>query len=212
MTDVQLHDSIEDFLESLASGTPTPGGGSVAALSGTLAASLILMVCNLTLDKKKSASHEQKLKQVKAEATRLQRELADAVDQDTEAYRAVIACYRLPKETEAEKEKRTEALQSALIQAAEIPYGIASACSQLLELCQPLAKIGNPNAISDIAVATYLADAAVQSALYNVKINCNQITNMEFVQRRRAMSETLSRQAAARKEETLNVVKTVLGH
>ena len=207
----QLQSSIQDFLESLASGTPTPGGGSVAALSGALAASLILMVSNLTLDKKKSASNEQKLKQVNVEAMRLQRELADAVDQDSEAYRSVIACYRLPKETEVEKDKRTEALQRALVQAAEVPYAVASACARLLELCPLLVKIGTPNAISDIAVATHLAEAAVQSALYNVEINCNQITDVEFVRGRREASETLSRQATASKEETLNVVQTVLG-
>ena len=210
MADTQIHRSIQSFLESLASGTPTPGGGSVAALSGALAASLILMVCNLTLDKKKATHHEQELSKIKEETVRLRSELLAAVDKDIEAYQAVIACYRLPKETEVEKEKRTEALQIALVQAAEVPYAIASVCGQLLELCQPLAKIGNPNAISDIAVAAYLADASVHSALCNVKINCNQIADMKFVHRRRDMSEILSRDAVTRKGRILDIVKTIL--
>lgn len=208
MADTYTHMSIQSFFESLAASTPTPGGGSVAALSGALAASLILMVCNLTIDKKKATHHE--LSKIKEETTRLRSELLAAVDKDIAAYEAVVACYQLPRKTESDKAKRTEALQAALVQAVEIPYDIASACSRLLELCQPLTKIGNPNAISDIAVAAYLADAAVQSALCNVEINCKQITDTEFVHRHHGLSKTLSEQATARKERVLNVVKIIL--
>ena len=210
MVDAQIHRSIKSFLESLASNRPTPGGGSVAALSGALAASLILMVCHLTRDKEKAAPHKQALNKIKEETARLQSELLAAIDKDIEAYQAVITCYRLPKESETDKKKRTEALQAAFVQAVEVPYKTASTCNRLLELCKPVAKIGNPNAISDIAVAAYLADAAVQSALYNVKINCNQIIDVDFVRCHRRTSKTLSRQAAAHKNSISKIVNAVL--
>jgi formiminotetrahydrofolate cyclodeaminase len=210
MTDSCKDLSLGSFLEQLASASPTPGGGSIAALSGALSASLILMACNLAARKEESTQYKQDLNRLKKETTRLQSVLIDAVDKDMKSYQAVLACYRLPRKTDAHRAKRTEALQAALVQAVEIPYDIAVRCNRLLVLCESLAKIAKPNTISDIAVATYLADAAVQSALCNVEINCKQITDAEFVHRHHGLSNTLSEQATTRKEEVLKIVEAIL--
>jgi formiminotetrahydrofolate cyclodeaminase len=168
------------------------------------------MVCNLTIDKEAFAQNKRELERIKDKATTLQGKLLNAVDEDIRAYQTVIVGYRLPKETEQEKANRRQALQAALKQATEVPYRIAEACLQLLTLCQRLPKLGNPHAISDVAVATHLAEAGAQSALYNVEINCNHITDQSVVSRYHSMGKELAERAAARKQDIQNAVRTIL--
>ncbi|MCK4392225.1 cyclodeaminase/cyclohydrolase family protein, partial [Candidatus Bipolaricaulota bacterium] len=137
--------TISTFLEELSSAAPAPGGGSVAALSGAMAASLVSMVCNLTIGKEKFAKDEQEVKAVLQGALKLREELLSFIDVDVAAYQAVIACYRLPKGTLQEKGQRRERIQAALKKATEVPYRTAEACFRVLTLNRRLPQIGNPN-------------------------------------------------------------------
>jgi len=197
---------IHTFLETLSSSAPTPGGGSVAALCGAMAASLVLMVCNLTVGKEKFAEAGQELKTIMDEALRLRGGLVRGVDEDMQAYREVMACYRLPKGTQQEKISRKERLQAALRNATEVPYRTALSCWRVLELNQRLPQIGNPNAVSDVGVSVHLAAAALRSALYNVDINCNYIEDAEFVEDYRARRTSLSERAAGMEADIVKEV------
>ena len=202
--------TISAFLEELSSAAPAPGGGSVAALSGAMAASLVLMVCNLTIGKEKFAESEQEIKDILKEAIKLREDLMNAVDEDIQAYNAVIGCYRLPKSTQGEKSERREQLQAALKRANEVPYRTAEMCYRVLELNRRLPQIGNPNAISDVAVSAQLAEAALQSALYNVDINCNYINDEVYVSNYRGKRAKLAKRAGNMKQKTINAVQTLL--
>ena len=202
--------TISAFLEELSSATPAPGGGSVAALSGAMAASLVLMVCNLTISKEKYAENEQEIEAILEEALKLRGELMNAVDKDIQAYNAVIGCYRLPKDTQEKKSERKEQLQAALKQANEVPYRTAETCYRVLELNRRLPQSGNPNAISDVAVSAQLAEAALQSALYNVDINCNYIKDEGYVSNYRKKRAELAKRAGNIKQEIIDAVQTVL--
>lgn len=202
--------SISTFLNQLSSAAPAPGGGSVAALSGAMAAALILMVCNLTIGKEKFACSEQEIKAIKQQARDLRHTLVDAVDADINAYNRVIACYRLPKASKQEQVDRRESLQQALKEAAEVPYHTAEACYRVLELNRKLPGIGNPSAVSDVAVSVRLAEAGLQSALYNVDINCNYIKDEDYTKKYRAERVKLAEKARLMRKEIICAVRTML--
>ena len=202
--------TISAFLEELSSAAPAPGGGSVAALSGAMAASLVMMVCNLTVDKEQFAETKKEITGILGKALDLREELMSAVDEDVQAYNAVISCYRLPKGTQEEASRRKEQLQTALKQANEVPYRTAEKCYRVLELTRRLPQIGNPNAVSDVAVSAHLAEAALQSALYNVDINCNYILDDTYVQDYRKKRNALSEQAVITRKDVIEEVRTVL--
>jgi len=202
--------TISTFLEELSSAAPAPGGGSVAALSGAMAAALVLMVCNLTSRKERFAESEREIKAILEEALKLREELMNAVDEDIQVYNAVIDCYRLPKGSQEEKSERKERLQAALKRANEVPYRTAKTCYRVLELNHHLPQIGNPNAISDVAVSAQLAEAALQSALYNVDINCNYIKDESYVSNYREKRAELAKRAENMKQEIIDAVQNVL--
>ncbi len=202
--------TISTFLEELSSAAPAPGGGSVAALSGAMAAALVLMVCNLTSRKERFAESEREIKAILEEALKLREELMNAVDEDIQVYNAVIDCYRLPKGSQEEKSERKERLQAALKRANEVPYRTAKTCYRVLELNRHLPQIGNPNAISDVAVSAQLAEAALQSALYNVDINCNYIKDEGYVSNYREKRAELAKRAGNMKQEIIDAVQTML--
>jgi formiminotetrahydrofolate cyclodeaminase len=159
------------FLDSLASSAPAPGGGAAAALAGALGAALVEMVAHLTAGKKRYAGVEPLTRDALQRAAALRARLQDAVDDDAQAYAAVSHAYGLPRDSEAQKAERTEAIQAALIRAAAAPLEAASACSQVLALCEETAGSLNANVISDVMVAALLAHAALEAALVNVEVN-----------------------------------------
>jgi methenyltetrahydrofolate cyclohydrolase len=202
--------AISDFLEELSSDAPAPGGGSVAALSGAMGAALVCMVCNLTTAKEKFASQEGEILSILAKAAQLREELVKAIAKDIDAYNQVIACYKLPRSTPQDKLKRTEAIQAALKHANEVPDETAELCYQVLELDEKLPAIGNPNAVSDVAVSAQLAEAGLQSALYNVDINCNYIKDNSYTILYRQKRKELSQQASKLKRRILDAVENML--
>lgn len=182
-------ESVGGFLGAVASSAPAPGGGSVAAHAGALAAALAQMVAGLTIGKKKYASAEAEMKELAIRAAALANTLSALVKRDADAYTAVSTAYALPKETDADQAARDEAIQAALAKAADVPLETARACAEVAELALAAAERGNTNAVSDAGVAALLADAGCRAASYNVRINAASITD-------KVVAKRLSDQAA----------------
>ena len=187
--------SLADFLGELASAEPTPGGGSASALAGALSAALVSMVCRLTLGRAKFAAGEAEMQSALERAELLRQRLTRAVDDDAGAYEAVIAAYRLPRSSEAEKQSRSAAIQAALKEATRVPLDVAGDCAQLLEMARFVAENGNPNAASDAGVAALLAGAGLRGAAHNVRINLPGIKDTAFADAARSEVERLLAEA-----------------
>jgi len=173
---------VKQFLEETASNSPVPGGGSVAALSGALAAGLAEMVAGLTVGRKGFEAVEPKMKSIREKARAFRTKLVEDIQSDSDAYNQVMAAYKLPKQTEAEKMERSKAIQAGLRQAAQVPLQVARHSLQILGLAETVITQGNPNAVTDGAVGAMLARTAGLAALYNVKINLSSIKDKEFVE------------------------------
>lgn len=170
--------SLQKYLDDLAAKLPAPGGGSAAALSAALGASLLSMVVNFTLGKPKYAAYEKELKAVLARCEGLRREFLNLVDLDVRAYKS-----------------------GDLRDALDVPFMLARLCFEALKLCPPLVKKGNINLISDVAVAAVLLEAAFSSALYNVRINLRLLGDKKLSA---AISRELTRKEKAVKKTRLN--------
>lgn len=180
--------NLNDFLSDLASDSPTPGGGSVAALAGALGASLGSMVCNLTIGKKKYADVERDMTLLLAKTEALRLELSQLIDEDAAAFDKVMTAMKMPKETEREKELRTEAMQTALVDAATVPFAVMEKCVEVAALAREAAEKGNAHAVSDAGVAALMARAGAHAAGLNVLINLGSISSPEhagFVEKAR---------------------------
>jgi glutamate formiminotransferase/formiminotetrahydrofolate cyclodeaminase len=156
------------FLEATASATPTPGGGSSAALAGALAAALSQMVANLTLGRKKYAAVQSEITDVSERASRLRNELTAAVSQDAEAFNSLMAAWR---DKDLEGEQKALSIEKATRHAGEVPLGVARLSREAAELALAATTLGNINAVTDAAAAAVMARSAVQIAAMNVKIN-----------------------------------------
>jgi len=167
LTDLKL----ADFLDRLASDSPTPGGGSASALAGALACALVEMVARLTLGRERYAAAETQMTETLSRAGAVRRELADLIDQDARAFEAVMAAYRLPRGTEDEKNSRRAAIEEATKQAAQVPLRVTELACEVLSLARTAAEHGNPNAVTDAGVAGHLALTAAEGAALNVRIN-----------------------------------------
>ncbi len=173
--------SLEQFLAALASDAPTPGGGTAAAVTGAMGASLAEMVAQLTLSKEKYAASHEAVRPI-AEAGQLARaEFLSLAREDAEAYDGVVAARRMPKDTETEKASRLQQIAVASRNATEVPMRTAQAAIRLLAALPELAEKGNPNAVSDVGAAALLLDACVEGALLNVGINLSGIEDATFV-------------------------------
>ncbi len=167
----QGRESIDAFVGRVASPSPTPGGGSVAAHAGALAAALAQMVAGLTIGRKKYAAVDDSMKEIAAESAALRRTLSSLAVLDAEAYERVRDAYRLSSETPEASAQRTTAIHNALYGAADTPLETARAAVRVAALAATVAKQGNQNAVSDATVAALLAEAACRGALWNVRIN-----------------------------------------
>ncbi|MEN8242481.1 MAG: cyclodeaminase/cyclohydrolase family protein, partial [Chloroflexota bacterium] len=194
------------FLDGLAAGTATPGGGSAAAYSGAMAASLTAMVARITIGKKKYIEVEDQMKAVVEQAEQLKTELNAAVAQDSAAFEKVMAAYGLPKVTDAEKAARSEAIQAATMGAAEVPLTVVEKLVKVLGLTQQAAEAGNLNAITDAGSAAALAQAGVTGASLNVRINLGSIKDQKAVKKLTARLADLNQQA----ERYLAAIRTAV--
>jgi len=198
--------SVVSFLDELSSKAPTPGGGSVAALAGALAAGLVGMVCHLTLGKKQYASVEPDMQSLLDEADRLRGNLIALIEDDVEVFGEYSRASKLPRSTEEEKAHRQTAVQTALKAATEVPLQIVDVSVRVMELCRPCAEKGNTWAVSDAGVAVVLAEAAAKSGALNVLINLGSIDDTGFVERKRAELEHLLRGTSDLCDETYDYV------
>lgn len=200
----------EEFLTVSASSSPTPGGGSVSAYVGALAASMACMVANLTIGKEKFKDVEPQVKEILAEAETVLNNLKTGLSQDIAEFSHFMAALKLPKGTDEEKTVRAGKLQEVLVSATNTPLGIAQNCFKVLQLAQKLAPIGNAGAISDAGVAAYLAENALKAAMLSVDINLPQIKDEAYKAKVLAERAKLFEQAAVICAETIAVVQSRL--
>ncbi|MDP9468975.1 MAG: cyclodeaminase/cyclohydrolase family protein, partial [Chloroflexota bacterium] len=163
--------TLNALLDRLASSDPVPGGGSAAALAGAMGAGLVVMVAELTIGRPEYAEHDATVADLRTAARARKDLLLELAEEDAVAYDAVVSARRLPKESEPEREARATALRGAMVDAARVPLRTAVVASEVLELAERIAPIGNRNAVSDAGVAAQLAAAALRGALLNVRIN-----------------------------------------
>jgi formiminotetrahydrofolate cyclodeaminase len=195
--------TINEFLEQTASSEPLPGGGCTAALNAALAASLTEMVANLTIGRKEFQSVEDDMQEIAHTASDLRKKLQNDIDNDAQAYQAVLAAFKLPKTTGDDKKQRSNAIQQAFKTAATVPLGVARDTIKILDLAARAIKNGNPNAVTDGAVAVLAARSAALAAAYNVKINLSAIKDRAFVAELTREIQELEHQVIAKENNIL---------
>jgi len=199
--------TIKEYLEKTASNTALPGGGSGAALSAAVAASLVEMVANLTIGKKGFEEVEAQMKIIATRAAKARHKLTEQIDQDSDAYNQVMTAFKLPRETEVQKKLSSEAIQNGLKQAALVPLGVAQDALVIIELARTVVAKGNKNAVTDGAVGVMMARTAAMGALFNVKINLSAIKDSDFVSEVSAQITQLEEEIMVKEKEILTRVK-----
>ncbi len=202
---------VNEFLGELASASPAPGGGSVAALSGALGAALVSMVCNLTIGRKKYAAAEAEMRGILAQSEALREQLTQLLEADVAAFTQVSEAMKLPRDTEEQKATRTAQLQTALKHATAVPMRIAEACVKVIDLCKPVAEMGNANAVSDAGVAVLAAESGLRAAALNVMINLAWLDDEAFVTEQDQKLRQLLENKAGIKEDVYELVASKLG-
>ena len=167
--------TLRDFQSALASSSPTPGGGTAAAVALGQAASLTVMVCDLTLGNEKWSDGWTVAEAAQTVAIPLLNKAGELAQADSDAFDGVMDSFKLPKSTDAEKTERRDAIRKVTLVAAEIPYETARSALALMKHLPELAKHGNGNAVSDVGVAGLLASAAAKGAVFNVEINLGSL-------------------------------------
>ncbi len=172
---------MKKFLEQLSSDRPTPGGGSASALAGATSASLVAMVAGLSLGK--SGVGRKEMKEMKKKARALQKRLFRAIDEDSKSFDAVMKAFRLPRNSERDRLRRSKEIRKAYQKATLTPRLVCQHSLELMGYSKILILKGNPNAISDVGVAAFLADAALAGGLLNIGINLAAVTDKTFAKK-----------------------------
>lgn len=206
-----IDEPLRKYIDDASSGRPTPGGGSIAAMAGALAGSMMNMVCNFTVGKKAYQAVDDKVRGLLGEGERLTEEMLKLAVEDTEAYTEVSRAYGLPKETEEEKKKRSEAIQDACKLALKVPSKVMASGERMLALLSELVDIGNKNLITDTGVAALLLDAAVEAASLNVKINLASIKDGPFVKEKREWIAEVEKRCRANRDIIMKKVNNACG-
>lgn len=199
------------FLDDLAAATPTPGGGSAAAFSAAQAAALAGMAARLTVGKKKYAEVENDMVNLIQKADALRASLIKAVDEDAQAFEAVLAAVRLPKDTPQQLDEREPAVQSATLKATHVPLKTANFALEAMQLCNQVATSGNINSITDAASGAAFAKAAITACGLNVRINSVSLTNRADANQLECDLKEIEKQSAVLEEEIWTAIKARLG-
>jgi glutamate formiminotransferase/formiminotetrahydrofolate cyclodeaminase len=199
---------VDRFVDEVSSESPAPGGGSVAALAGSLAAGLAAMVANLTVGKKGYDAAWAELAALAERGQALKDRLLRAVDEDTEAFNVAMAAMRMPKGTPEEQKARDAALEAGYQQAARVPLATATLCLEAIDLAGLVAAKGNRNSASDAGVAALMGRAGVEGAVLNVLINLGSVKDDAFKAACRAETDDLSREARMRADAVLAQVRS----
>jgi formiminotetrahydrofolate cyclodeaminase len=203
--------SIEEFLGNLASGAPTPGGGSAAAIMGAMGAALVSMVCNVTIGKKGYEAAEPEMRAVLAESEKLRLRLTAMVAEDVAAFDSLMAGYKLPKANDEEKSRRAAAIQAALRRATEVPLDCARVCAEVIALSRRASEKGYLGVISDGGVGVLAGFTGLRSAALNVYINAPALEDRVFAERATAELEKLVAHCSAESEAVYKIVRDKLG-
>jgi glutamate formiminotransferase/formiminotetrahydrofolate cyclodeaminase len=174
-------ETLEIFSDKLSASTPTPGGGSAAAYGGAMAASLVSMVCQITIAKRGYERVQGEMQRVLAKCSEARRRLLALVEEDALAYGSVVTAMKLPKENEEQQKARKDAIQEALKQAARVPLETMSVAVEVVQLARTTKDKAPPSTASDSLTALFLAEAALKSAQSNVEINLKEIKDSDFV-------------------------------
>lgn len=202
--------TIKGFLDKTAGSDPVPGGGSISALNGSIAAALTEMVANLTIGRKKYVEVDAQMREVAEKMAQVREALAADIDRDSDAYDKVFAAFKLPKETDEEKAHRSNVIQEATKEAALVPMSVAENAAAIMDTIAYVAHNGNQNAVTDATVAMMAARTCVLGALLNVRINLSSIKDEAFVKELSEKADRLEKEAIAKEQEILTWIKTVL--
>lgn len=202
--------SVEKFLDDLAGGNPTPGGGSAAAIMGAMGAALVSMVCNVTIGKKGYEAVEAEMRSVLSESERVRRRLTAMVAEDIAAFDSILAAYKLPKATEEDKAARVAAIQAGLRRATEVPLDCARVCAEVIALARRASEQGYLNVISDGGVGVLAGFTGLRSAALNVYINVPALKDRAFAERATDELEKLLEFCGAESEAVYRIVRDKL--
>ncbi len=196
-----------ELADEVSRATPAPGGGSIAALAGSLGAALAAMVGNLTFFKKGMEDHREAMERLAVKGQRIKDDLLRAVDADTDAFNDVIAAMRLPKSTEEERTKRTQAIQDGYKSATRVPLRTAELCLEAMQLCEEAAESGLPASVTDAGVGALMARSGALGAVYNVLVNLGSIEDSDFVADMRAKVTALKERAEELERKIRDIVE-----
>jgi glutamate formiminotransferase/formiminotetrahydrofolate cyclodeaminase len=202
--------SLEEFVHETASESPAPGGGSVAAAVGALGAALGTMVANLSSHKRGWDERWEEFSDWAERGKRCHDELLRLVDEDTQAFRQLMAAFGLPRETAEEREQRGRAIEEGTRRAIEAPLRVMEVALMAMEVTSKMTEIGNPSSVSDAGVGALCACAAVRGAGLNVRINAAGLEDKRYVEDVVGRAEVLERQALEREREALELVKQAI--
>ena len=205
--DGYLDKPLMTYLDDAAAKKSTPGGGSVTALVGALATTMGTMAANFTAGREKYAAVEPQVQAALRSLAESRRKFLDLMHRDMDVYTALMATWKLPKETDAEKAARTEAIQQATHNSLLVPLKVTHVALDVLQVCQDLASIANANLLSDIAVAAVLAEATCACGRINVEINLAGLTDQAAVAETRKDLEAGEAKAARLKRGCLDAIK-----
>ncbi|WP_299281287.1 cyclodeaminase/cyclohydrolase family protein [uncultured Porphyromonas sp.] len=199
--------TVKGLLDVTAGKDPVPGGGSISALSGSIAAALTEMVAGLTIGRKKYAEVEEQMKQLVERVHEIRQQLILDVDRDSEAYNVVFEAFQMPKETDEQKAARSAQIQEATKIAANVPMEVARRVYSLLSDIEEVVSNGNQNAVTDGCVAMMSARNAIIGALFNVRINLTSIKDEQFVADMSAEADRLEREVIEREAKVIEYTK-----
>lgn len=206
-----VNTTLKDFSEETASESPAPGGGSISAYLGTLGISLGVMVANLSAHKKGWDSRWEEFSDLAEKGEELRKQLLKMVDEDTSAFNKIMSAMALPKTSEKEKEVRKNELESATLNAIEVPFKVMQLSTQAMPLLKTIAESGNPNSVSDAGVGALCAKAAVFGAFLNVRINSGDLKDHPKVIKILKEGEELCSSAELLEKEILEIVNNKIG-
>ncbi len=198
--------TILEYLNEISSSSPTPGGGNVAAFCGALASSLGIMVCNLTIGKKKYSDVESEIITVKEKLEEYQKKFLLLAEKDNQAFNYVMEAIKLPKENEEQIQIRSQKIEEATLQAAEVPSEVIKNCSSILPLLKIIIDKGNKNSVSDAGVAVSLIKSSAQSAFLNVLINCKSLNNQTIASEIKKSTQVIFDEVQKTADLYLNII------
>jgi len=205
-----INGPLKEYLDDLADRSPTPGGGSAAALTAATGCALISMVANYTISKTKYQEAQGFVKDVLQISEKIRRQLMRLVDQDVEAYKKYYNATKLLETDEKQRQFKKDAIQAALKEAVDVPFNICKLSVELLKVCPNLAETGNPNLVSDVGVGALLLEGAFDSAALNVRINLKGLKDEKFCMDTEGIIETLKKDVELFKNSTLDKTQSKL--